>query len=485
MEKFRIFKNCLLLSVIVLFATTDIKAQINADIEGQTEMRLNSTTNVPHIRLIELGTEPEGSTRFQMEHELNSTDNWALRAHLASSNQRIGWYYNGSARVLYSEDNQELLVQGRGLFNGNSSTTQPSLNLREIEDNDFSRLFFTNTSTSDRWSLAGNLGSTDDHRFGFYYNGDPKVIYNESDDGLGVGTSSPTQKLHLQFSGTNGFRVEGDGTGDARGLFLSNDGGAHYVFDDVSDDNSLVIQSANELAFWTNGVNERMRINKTAGEVGINGGTNVNRRLGIFTDNDLYGTYSVNDASGTAYGMYAIAQSNGAQTKYGLNGVIGGSTGTGNSYGVRGFASTTPDNFWALYGAGDIWYTGTLKAPSDERLKKNIQDLEPVLDRVMQLETKTYEFDRETYSYANLAKGPQVGFIAQNVQSLFPTLVEEERHVYETGVNQETGEVTEEELNILGMSSIEMIPILTKALQEQQVLIEELRADIETLKDEK
>ncbi len=484
----------ILLFLLVCVIHDNLHAQNLAEVEGTTEIKMNSTTGVPHINLIEDDTSTGGSTRIKMEHVLNNSDYFELRSFLASGNQRIGWYFNGSPKMVYSEfynglgigtasPEAGIHVLGGGLFEFDSNGTTPTLELKETQTDDYSRLFFTNTNSSNRWSLAGRVGT--ENLFGLFYDGSARIIYNEDNEGLGIGTSNPSQLVHLNFSGTNGIRVQGDGTGDVRGMYITNGGGAHFVFDDNSDENNLKIQSANELAFLTGGVNERMRISALNGEVGINDGLNVNRRLGVQTENDLYGIYSDQNGTGTAYGIFASTESNGAQTKYGINASISGTAGTGNSYALRGFASTTPDNFWAIYAAGDLWYTGTLKAPSDERLKKNIEDLDPVLDRVMQLETKTYEFDRETYAGLNLAKGTQVGFIAQNVQNLFPTLVEEERHVYETNVNQETGQVTEVEVNILGMSSVEMIPILTKALQEQQLLIEELRKDLEEIRAEK
>lgn len=304
-------------------------------------------------------------------------------------------------------------------------------------------------------------------------------IYIEGDGDVGINNTMPTQKLHMDVTGTDGFRIDGDGTGDAR-IWITNTGGGNFIFDDSSDGNTFKIESANDLAFNTGGTTERMRIDDN-GEIGVNVAPNTNYRFQVFTDNDLYGIFANQDGTGTAYGIGASTLSNGAQTKYGVNGVISGSTGTGNSYGVRGSASTSQASFWAVYAAGDLWYTGSIKAPSDQRLKKNIQDLDPVLDKVMQLQTKTYEFDREKYDYANLANGPQVGFIAQNVQELFPTLVEEERHVFSMGIDNETGNEIEKELNILGMSQTEMVPILTKAIQEQQNIINQQQAQIDEL----
>jgi len=358
----------------------------------------------------------------------------------------------------------------------NSDGVFPQLNLIENADNKFSRLHFTNTNNlTDKWALAGTVGTSAEHGIGIFYNNISRFYYNNDAGGLGlgIGFTDPQQLLHLNFTGTNGIYIQGDGTGDARGMFLNNAGGSHFIFDDVSNNNNLVVQSANELEFWTGGTNKRMIINQSNGAIGINGGENQFSRLGLLSNEDNFGIFVEQLYTGLAYGIHAETLAHGDGSKYGLSGIITGTDGGGPSYGIYGMASTTPSNFWAGYANGDFWYTGDLKAPSDRRLKKNIQDLEPVLSKVLQLETKTYEFDHDTYSGLNLAQGPQIGFIAQNVESLFPSLVEEEKHSYTTDLNNETGNITQSEIDILGLNSISMIPILTKALQEQQVLIEE------------
>ena len=66
-------------------------------------------------------------------------------------------------------------------------------------------------------------------------------------------------------------------------------------------------------------------------------------------------------------------------------------------------------------------------ANSDARLKKNIQALSPetALQRLLALQGVTYEWnDQQTGKYRPL--GVQYGFIAQNIQKTFPTLVSED-----------------------------------------------------------
>ena len=168
--------------------------------------------------------------------------------------------------------------------------------------------------------------------------------------------------------------------------------------------------------------------------------------------------------------------------RYGVSGVVSGELANGkNSYAIHGSSFTTDPDSYAVYASGNMHYTGSFTNSSDQKIKKNIQDMPSVLDRVMQLETKTYEFDRENHPYANFAEGLQHGFIAQNVRELFPTVVVDQQHSFETGEDEESGDIEFEQLQILGMKTMEMIPILTKAIQEQQELIQQQRELISTL----
>jgi trimeric autotransporter adhesin len=72
----------------------------------------------------------------------------------------------------------------------------------------------------------------------------------------------------------------------------------------------------------------------------------------------------------------------------------------------------------SLHGNGDVVLTGTLFENSDRTLKRNIQKLKFDLRDFMQVKPKTYYWKNE-------AKGAkqQLGFIAQEIQDLYPSLV--------------------------------------------------------------
>ena len=129
-----------------------------------------------------------------------------------------------------------------------------------------------------------------------------------------------------------------------------------------------------------------------------------------------------------------------------------------NYYAVWGIAPSSGAN-QAGYFSGNVTVTGIFSNPSDERLKENINPLNSVLDKIMQVSVNTYNFKKE-YSYINLPQVKQYGFLAQNLQKIFPELVQ-------TAVDKSKGENNLFEyktVNYLGM-----IPILTKALQEEHM----------------
>jgi hypothetical protein len=144
------------------------------------------------------------------------------------------------------------------------------------------------------------------------------------------------------------------------------------------------------------------------------------------------------------------------------NYVSGGTTaeviaqGTGAStWALYAFATTLG---YAGYFSGNIYCTGSY-LPSDERLKENIEPLQNALDKVLQLDTKTYYF-KDEFPAMNLPTSMQYGFTAQNIESIFPELVK---------FNPAKGEAQPTEFK--AVNYIGLIPILTEAIQEQQSLI--------------
>jgi hypothetical protein len=106
-----------------------------------------------------------------------------------------------------------------------------------------------------------------------------------------------------------------------------------------------------------------------------------------------------------------------------------------------------------LWFGGNVYVNGVLVHASDQRLKRDIAASAYGLAEVLALSPKTYRW--------NEGKGDEafhLGFIAQDVQWIIPELVSETRE------------------GMLGMEYLGLIPVLTRAIQEQQLQIEALKA---------
>lgn len=165
------------------------------------------------------------------------------------------------------------------------------------------------------------------------------------------------------------------------------------------------------------------------------------------------------------WGVYGICQGNGTGIRYGVVGQAFSSSGM--RYGVLGTAD--PTFGYAVYASGNMAYTGSITDVSDRKFKKNIEAFE-ALDRVMQLQPKTYEMKQEAFERMNLASGRRYGFIAQELQEVFPDLVKEQ---VDATPFADGDSLNVEPIDYLGVEYVPMIPILTRAMQEQQVQIEE------------
>lgn len=119
-------------------------------------------------------------------------------------------------------------------------------------------------------------------------------------------------------------------------------------------------------------------------------------------------------------------------------------------------------------------FSGAYTALSDERVKTNIRPMQSgILSKVMQLRPTTYQFARMVGDEGGVVGGGERyynGFIAQEVEKLFPELV------FKGSDNPE------QEFYSMDYSGFGVIAI--KAIQEQQQVIQQQKNDIDTLKNE-
>lgn len=178
-----------------------------------------------------------------------------------------------------------------------------------------------------------------------------------------------------------------------------------------------------------------------------------------------YGVVSFANATNSVsrnYGVYANANNTttGSSTvNYGVYATyFGGAPGTGSG-GAGSYAG---------YFAGDAYSTGTFW-PSDERLKTDINELTNALDKIKQLQPKTYYYKTEEFKQMNLRKGENMGFIAQQLEQVFPNMV---KNTIQPAAKNSKGEATSDEVSFKAIDYVSLIPVLTAGIQEQQKQLE-------------
>lgn len=176
--------------------------------------------------------------------------------------------------------------------------------------------------------------------------------------------------------------------------------------------------------------------------------------------NLLVGTTDTTVGSGT--GLKLIATSGVAAARM----QIGDSGSTDSNIGYSMYSTGAGAyRFYVGYG-GTIYATSTtITAISDQRLKENVQDLDVGLDKIMALKPRKFDW--------KAGKGKDIkgdrGWIAQEFEQVFPDMVD---------TWQDPAPEGEEPYKAV---NADLIPVLVKAIQEQQVIINDLRARVAAL----
>lgn len=194
------------------------------------------------------------------------------------------------------------------------------------------------------------------------------------------------------------------------------------------------------------------------------------------TTNNIYGLWMypyVRDGEGTVNNMYDIYVTGNkgsmiSGTYYGL--FINGGDKLNFIHGNLALGQTNPGTY-KLYVRGNAYVTGTLTQNSDLRLKSDIINTPLGLDAVMKLRPVEYTYnspeqkDEEGKVVAPSTSEKSIGFIAQEVEKIVPLAVS----------------APESEEEYYGLKYSALIPVLTKAIQEQQEYIKALEERIQAL----
>ena len=298
---------------------------------------------------------------------------------------------------------------------------------------------------------------------------------------VGIGTTNPTNKLHVLGSQATVYSSTDTGGQASVGTTINNtntsgntNNFSQLLFTVGTNNNSVsrivAIRSgsdASDLAFVgksTAGVAEYMRI-KSGGNVGIginNPSALLEVRKGsisgqiakfsainphVVIESSTAGNAVLHlkpNATSSKSGQFKVTAGNGYNFKW-----TNDASGTGETVYMDLDTSTT--------GGGDLTVKGDVIAygsPSDKKYKENIKPIESALDKAMQLQGVTFDW-KDSESILEIKE--DIGFIAQDVQEVLPELV------------RDNGKGN------LSLRYQGITPILLEAIKELKAEIEELK----------
>jgi hypothetical protein len=248
--------------------------------------------------------------------------------------------------------------------------------------------------------------------------------------------ASETERMRITPDGTMGFGMSPLGTNNGSAFFDGNVSSKDGFMTTASDLQMIAPAAGNTIFVRDNG-NESARI--------LSNGVIL---IGTTSQSGISNTSTNHGISIGGGGQYVV------NTNNDTNFIINRSNGTGNHIQFRYNGGNT----------GSISTNGSTisyNTSSDYRLKENIVEMTGALARVNQLQPKRFNFIADADTTVD-------GFLAHEVSDIVPEAI--------------TGEKDGEQMQ--GIDQSKLVPLLTKAIQEQQIQIEALQSEINLLKGE-
>jgi hypothetical protein len=169
----------------------------------------------------------------------------------------------------------------------------------------------------------------------------------------------------------------------------------------------------------------------------------------------------------------------------------------GEMYPPDNACGSGPDNNWAGYFDGKVNVTGDLNISgnvnilgsgtipgglwqsSDRKLKENIIPLSKSLEQLLKLKCYTYNYNQTDFEKLGLPQGQRFGVLAQELQTIFPSLVKES--IIPASYDPKTKEISSDQLSILTVNYTELIPVIIAGMQEQDKRIINQEKNIQEL----
>jgi hypothetical protein len=141
-----------------------------------------------------------------------------------------------------------------------------------------------------------------------------------------------------------------------------------------------------------------------------------------------------------------------------------------------------PGTHYAGYFNGGVHIIGSLTIGLfDSKFIQNTQPVENVLAKIKQLNPGSVTYNKQAYPQMSFTSGNPIGIIAQEMEKVFPELVKNETFPEKY---DDKGNMTHDAVQYKGVDYIELIPILTAGIKEQQTIIENQNTTIQDLQNQ-
>jgi len=347
---------------------------------------------------------------------------------------------------------------------------------------------------------------------------------------VGIGTSSPSASHKLDVTGLVRSNASANGGGQytiaKSGTTVGVLCGSGNVIGSAATDLALYAETGNAVAFFTNGSataratidtsgnfllgvttstgltgtgdlampnNRAIRFRNAANSAYLNmiyvdGSNNLNFGFGGVPPNITFGINGIGEVSrfdssgnllvGTTTASGKLFSSTSSASQPALRAASTSATYADNVFAIDVDRNTTNNTFYAISyynngaaahkfrvaDSGNVTNTNnSYGAISDVKLKENIVDASPKLADLMQVKVRSYNMIGDTTK--------QLGVIAQELETVFPAMVDESPD--KDGLGNDLGTTTKQ------VKYSVFVPMLIKALQEQQAIIESLKARLD------
>jgi trimeric autotransporter adhesin len=352
----------------------------------------------------------------------------------------------------------------------------PQRNLHVHDASTGSFATFTNSFTTNNINRGLLVGITNASHDGFYWNyesgnllfgtSNTERMRLNSSGNLGIGLTNPARKLHLHddfllisnlssgVNATDGLQL---GLSASDGQIVNKENGNLIL--STNDSEKVRIQSNGNVGIGLNSPNSLLQIHNGAGSRSNTQYTNSSSGNSV-----LDGLFvGLGDPSGIADGGYVWNYENkplifgtNSQTRMTIaddGNVSIGVSGTLYKFHVQG-TSFFDGNINVVN--GDINCNGNFLCPSDRRFKKNFSKINNPLSNLLKINGLYYDYDTENFSEKYFSNKRQLGVIAQEVEQLYPELVQTDANGYKS------------------VDYIKLTPILIEAIKELNDKVENL-----------